>query len=526
MSHGLINDSKFLLKAQKILLNRNRYTGNGLDGRIIIWNEILAENSRQRTSSPVRAIAKAIQDTQGILPASSEQPVTSADQCHNQSQEAGSGSVRGLPWGVWLDGTPSEKLTMVQRHLQEEHEFMYPSHHKHFHPPMTEEQLQALRSAAETEQRKLPFATGSSLSDDECQKLEQVIAHQEVYARIESKRKDAFLKANMSQYSSANTLRKQMRYEEFKTHRLDQCRKKYEDFRWQHKKKVSSFRQEAINTIGKFCLSNPRSAGFPTSITFDVMEDFKAKLHQRQFKTDSALISYMKQINKLYNKETKFFRTIRRQSKQPQKHFIRTYSNKRSTPHGKKLVGQWSSRPTFARNSIGFALRGCPSLVRREMTQILKDRPVKRTNVDHLRTASYWHRQTGTIMCMQCGRQKKASVDRTVIPEFWIIFLIKIGQLCDGCPPLEVFSKSLRSREKPNKKHRGTALLFPRYEATLHRARRQREVKINKGKYQELASLQIGLKGTAVEIRGKRLQKKKGKNEESILDFDGYESVP
>ena len=58
-----------------------------------------------------------------------------------------------------------------------------------------------------------------------------------------------------------------------------------------------------------------KDAGFSTAITFDVLEDFKERLHTRQFKTDNELSIYMQQINLVYEKETDYLRHVRKKVK-------------------------------------------------------------------------------------------------------------------------------------------------------------------------------------------------------------------
>ncbi|OQV20257.1 hypothetical protein BV898_05809 [Hypsibius exemplaris] len=129
--------------------------------------------------------------------------------------------------------------------------------------------------------------------------------------------RDPFAKADLSQFSCTNSLRRHMLLQQQRPERMDRCRRKYEDFRWEHKKQINSFRQDVINGIGLPCPMNPKEAGFPTTFTFDILEDFKSRLHGRQFKTDKELLHYMQQINKVFEQEAEYLREVRQKVQVP-----------------------------------------------------------------------------------------------------------------------------------------------------------------------------------------------------------------
>lgn len=141
--------------------------------------------------------------------------------------------TRGLPWGIWTGGTECDESQIVQNYLCSQRKRTCPEswNNRSRHVPKNEEPEGIAAGVIRKLSQKLKVPPGRSEMDANIEKCASDTVAIEERLLVRKPPMNAFEKANMSQFSSANALRTNIKSEKERENRLQRCRKKYEDFR-------------------------------------------------------------------------------------------------------------------------------------------------------------------------------------------------------------------------------------------------------------------------------------------------------
>lgn len=317
-------------------------------------------------------------------------------------------------------------------------------------------------------------------------------------------------------------------------------------FSWTYGKRTTSFRHQATNAIGSPNALNPRDVGFPTTATFNFMEDFKSSLHSDRLKTDLELITLMRTIKQIHDDERALMKLIRKRSYMSRAHHKRTI--RRTCPSYRKTFMTFQSKLDRS-DAIDCALRGCSPIIRNELKRILTNktaamiynraRPTDRERGVFSRPNTVSHpngekREEDVvqqdIICKRCFLQKVSSVDQRVIPTFWIRLLVKLGRLCVndhvknfGDNRKESQKKQKKPQSKNKKARQKSSLPFEIHETAAKQKRKLHNSKIRKVEECDLVRFRVGLKGIPMRIE-RRGPADRTSSPNSPVHFLGYDA--